>query len=463
MAEEGVVFNRNGEYTIGNPLQRMDIHREPENGSVGSAVPNGSTGVVETPATPAPTRRFSLTALRAKLGQSKKVEQTKLEPGDTPAASSASNELTSGVQSPTRAVTEDQSELCETVGQSNSQQDWKVKNQDSLFKIKQTENLKKRELIIGASGQNTVDVMQLSSIGQTSKRLVETGSGHLDSELDVEEKVGADITTLDSTINQVVTTEEATNMAGSIVIPESQTIPQAPAMSTPQAVPNTAQVFTGEGVPQPQDLVQEPVPVIQVPVSQVPSGAVVQESAPNAVMQQASAPTAGVSQTAQTPAMGVDSVGMQAMDLQHVAKISSVPQESSVTVPAPSEAVKAPVVPFTVEGNESVFARAGANVGVRDLWIPRVVREYVKHPTAIFENVNYKGLRAYAITIPNRRQGTVFVAVGVDTYITVCAYDPKKQTVRDESAMITLDGPCALVQGMPLASTSQRNSATILL
>ena len=79
MPEDKVTFKSNGDYTIGAPLQEMDVHREKQEGdSPGAETPGGTGGATPATGKPGP-KKFDMRKLRANA-RSKKPEEKKSEP-----------------------------------------------------------------------------------------------------------------------------------------------------------------------------------------------------------------------------------------------------------------------------------------------------------------------------------------------------------------------------------------------
>lgn len=150
--------------------------------------------------------------------------------------------------------------------------------------------------------------------------------------------------------------------------------------------------------------------------------------------------------------------GITAMNLGAV----TAPEEASAVVKEQTEAVSAEV-PFEIVTNDDMLRLCGLNQYGINSWVTSVIKAAAKAPGAVFKNAAYPDLRAFSVFLPQSSRGAVYVTLGWGRAITACSYDQKKGIYADVSAQITVDGTCAIVQGMPVASSSQRNLPAISL
>lgn len=112
--------------------------------------------------------------------------------------------------------------------------------------------------------------------------------------------------------------------------------------------------------------------------------------------------------------------------------------------------------PFEVVPLDTILRMLHVDNSAISDWFGRIAREYSKRPTAIFKCGFHPNLRVYSATF-KARSNAVYLTLGVGKEITVCAYDGRNGKFKDASGEISIDGSCAIISGMPVASCSQRS------
>lgn len=95
-------------------------------------------------------------------------------------------------------------------------------------------------------------------------------------------------------------------------------------------------------------------------------------------------------------------------------------------------------------------------------WVYKTIKESCRHGAAIIESAAHPELRIYSVFHAGRSTD-MCVALGVDTKLAVFTVNSQTQQYVDMSASVSLSGTCAMVEGKPVASTSQRKSKAIAL
>lgn len=132
-----------------------------------------------------------------------------------------------------------------------------------------------------------------------------------------------------------------------------------------------------------------------------------------------------------------------------------------------AEPVKAPNTgadtdtPFDIINLPTLLQDIGLTVGELVDWILKVEQGYRRYPTAVFSSAEYPRLRAYAVIVLSGRKAGFALTLGYDTKICAVRYSNKQ--LQDFSTEISIDGTCAIIQDMPVASCSQRANESIVL
>lgn len=84
-------------------------------------------------------------------------------------------------------------------------------------------------------------------------------------------------------------------------------------------------------------------------------------------------------------------------------------------------------------------------------WVTKLLKEYPKHPSAIFEAKEYVGLRAYSIFFVTKgRASYPCITIGMENRITAVTLDEGKNSLLDYSSKLTTSGKCVLAGTTPL-------------
>lgn len=100
------------------------------------------------------------------------------------------------------------------------------------------------------------------------------------------------------------------------------------------------------------------------------------------------------------------------------------------------------------------------------LWLTKVVKEHSNRPTTIFSCATSPKLKVYSVTYPKVARGKtsgVCVTIGVGKNITACILNTKSKSLGDMSGEVVISGTCATLQGVPVASCSQRDKESVTL
>lgn len=117
--------------------------------------------------------------------------------------------------------------------------------------------------------------------------------------------------------------------------------------------------------------------------------------------------------------------------------------------------------PFDIINLPTLLQDIGLTSGELVDWILKVEQGYRRYPTAVFSSAEYPRLRAYAVIVLSGRKAGFALTLGYDTRICAVRYSNKQ--LQDFSTEISIDGTCAIIQDMPVASCSQRANESIVL